>query len=159
MTDNEMEVSSIQSETPPSIESVASSKPRPSFKRTKPEAKTSTKETKVAAAVRETVSVVSLPAEVSVAKPAAAPVVGSSELAEINALIGIKSYIHNVVAGGFTNDKAKLKELQKMDVLMDEKIIDLLLGDNFKTFIHFEKGAEAIRAAAINNNIKSSLYR
>ncbi len=120
----------------------AEPKARPTFKRVKAENKTVETTTEPTPAIEQTV--------------ASQPV---GDLHEMGALIQIKDYIGGLINGNFTLPKDQMKDLQKIHLLMDKKIVGLVLSDAFKASINFEEGDKAVKEAAWNSNIKSSLYR
>jgi hypothetical protein len=120
-------------------------KAKPSFKRANAETKSETPKQEAE--------------PVQVAQEQQAPVQTPAELNEVRALIQIKDYVGNLINGNFTLPKDQMKDLQKIHLLMDKKIVGVILSDEFKNYVHFEEGEKATKEAAWNNNIKSSLYR
>lgn len=82
----------------------------------------------------------------------------SPSLDEINSLINIRDYI-NLMINNYNRSKDEFGQLKQLTVLVDNKIMSLILSDNFKAYVNFEQAAEAIAKAAKNNDIKSGMNK
>jgi DNA polymerase III alpha subunit (gram-positive type) len=126
---------------------------RPSFKRAKskpePEAKTEAPKEEAVAAPEPTKPTESVKEQIGL----------PSRLEEVASMIEIKNYVSGLINGNFTLDKAKMKELQGINLLLNIKIVDMILSPEFKSFVNFKDAEKVNKAAAWNNNVKASLYR
>jgi hypothetical protein len=77
-------------------------------------------------------------------------------LNEVVDLIKIREYICRCT-DSFSINRKTLKELQDTLVLLDKKIIDVLNGSEFKTYIGFVDIKSAVQEESKLNNIKSGL--
>jgi hypothetical protein len=76
---------------------------------------------------------------------------------EIVGLIQIKQYVANAV-GMFSIERKKINELNSIMLLIDKKIVDGLLGEEFKEYIGFEKAEEAkAEARRLNSEVFSAV--
>lgn len=78
------------------------------------------------------------------------------DLTELNSLIGIRSYVVNVINNS-AFDRSIVNDLNGMLILLDKKIVSLLRSPEFKGYIGFEDVKKAIQEVADLNNIKSGL--
>jgi hypothetical protein len=78
------------------------------------------------------------------------------ELRELTDLIAIRSYVVNSLALPAINRKT-VNELNGILLLLDEKIIGLLTGSDFKTYIGYADVQEAKQRAANITNIYSGI--
>jgi hypothetical protein len=69
------------------------------------------------------------------------------DLAELTALIKVKEYVANSV-GIMAIDRKTVNELNGILLLIDKKIIDILLGEEFKEYIDYEN-VQAAKIAAV----------
>lgn len=69
------------------------------------------------------------------------------DLAELTALIKVKEYVANSV-GIMAIDRKTVNELNGILLLIDKKIINILLGDEFKEYIDYEN-VQAAKIAAV----------
>ena len=77
-------------------------------------------------------------------------------LEELNDLINIRSYVVNSV-GLPAIDRKTVNELNGILLLLDEKIISMLTGDEFKEFIGYKDVQQAKQRAANITNIYSGI--
>lgn len=77
------------------------------------------------------------------------------EIIDVASLISIRTYVIMMVENLYV-DNAKAKELRKLLPLIDKKIVDQLLSDEYKTLF----GANDLEALPTKiKNIKSSLIK
>lgn len=81
------------------------------------------------------------------------------KLDEITSLINIANFIDITINGNFNRPREDIKPLQQLSILAKNKTLDLILGKSFKNYVNFSKADEAMRAAALANNIKAGLKR
>lgn len=81
------------------------------------------------------------------------------KLDEITSLINIANFIDFTLNGNFNRPREDIKPLQQLSVLAKNKTLDLILGKSFKNYVNFSKADDAMRAAALANNIKAGLKR
>lgn len=72
------------------------------------------------------------------------------DIKEIQALIDIKYYLVNAV-NNFNIDKTKIHQLMNLVSLVDKKLVDALLSDDFKHYVGFEEKPSKIP------NVKSGM--
>jgi plasmid maintenance system antidote protein VapI len=77
---------------------------------------------------------------------------------EVASMIEVRNYINALVNGNYNVGKEKIKQLQLVDTLLTNKIVGVVLNEEFKSFIKFDEAEQAMKTAAQNNNIRSSLY-
>lgn len=75
---------------------------------------------------------------------------------EINELINIRQYMVSAINNPAI-DRQMVSTLQGMLILIDKKICNILIGDDFKEYIGFADVKKAISEVAQINNIKSGL--
>ena len=79
------------------------------------------------------------------------------DLTEITSLIRIRDYVINARSLP-TVDKKFLRELDGILLLLDKKIIDILVGPDFKDYINYksvqEAREEAVRITSIHSGIQ-----
>jgi hypothetical protein len=75
---------------------------------------------------------------------------------ELTSLIAIRDYVVNSINLP-TIDRKMVNELNGIRLLLDEKIISLLTGDEFKDYIGYKDVQEAKQRAANITNIYSGL--
>lgn len=80
------------------------------------------------------------------------------DLKELNDLINIRQYVINSTANPAI-DRATIKEMNGMLILLDRKIIGVLKGEEFKEYIGYADVRKAIEEVANTNNIKSGLQK
>lgn len=78
------------------------------------------------------------------------------KLKDISDLIKIREYV-DVAINTFSIDKKKISSLNGMKILIDKRLVDALLSDDFKTFIDFDNVKAAVQEAARITNIKSGM--
>jgi hypothetical protein len=78
------------------------------------------------------------------------------DLQEIVNLIQVRNYVLMAVNNSAI-DKKKAHALNDIQVLLDKTIIEHILDQDFKDLIGFEGVEAAVRAAALNNNIKTGM--
>lgn len=81
-----------------------------------------------------------------------------SQSQEIQSLIVIREYV-NVMINNYNRDKKDLAELRSMLILIDNKIVSMLLSDQFKEYVDFKNARAAMLKAAEVNNIKSGMKK
>jgi hypothetical protein len=81
------------------------------------------------------------------------------KLDEITSLINIANFIDITINGNFNRPREDIKPLQQLSILAKNKTLDLILGKSFKNYVNFSKADDAMRAAALANNIKAGLKR
>jgi hypothetical protein len=124
---------------------------QPSFKRAKTDSKPA-----AATAASAPVS--------PVAPPQAKPVALKVDLKDILALIEIQKYVEAIVNGNQNiTDKAKMRDLSSIKLLLDRKIVNMLVDEDFKSFVNFQDANEATLAARkantlTNHPLRSQLY-
>jgi hypothetical protein len=128
----------------------AQSAKRPSFKRVKKEELPKETKPKPVQVAKESKPVQK--AEAIIVQPQVV-----QETYSISSLIEIKNYVAGLINGNFNTQKSKMQDLQKISTLLDAKIVDMILADDFKEFVNFKEADAAVRAAAVINNIKSTL--
>jgi hypothetical protein len=72
-------------------------------------------------------------------------------LNEITQLIEIRSYVFNAI-NNFNLPKEEGHQLNKMLVLIDRRIVDRLMGEEFKNFLGYQDADKVMLEAAKNNN-------
>lgn len=82
----------------------------------------------------------------------------SSQSQEIQSLITIREYI-NVMINNYNREKKDLADLRSMLILLDNKIVSMLLSDQFKEYVDFKNARAAMVKAAEVNNIKSGMKK
>lgn len=80
------------------------------------------------------------------------------DLQEIKNLIDVRDYVERVL-NNYNRDKQEIASLRSMVILLDNKIVSMLLKDDFKEYVDFNNAKDAVRKAAENNNIKSGLKK
>lgn len=78
------------------------------------------------------------------------------KISEINNLIEIRDYV-NLMINNFNLKKEEVKELSNIKLLIDKKIVDELLSDNFKKYINFDNIADVKKEAIANNTLVNPL--
>lgn len=81
-----------------------------------------------------------------------------SQSQEIQSLIVIREYI-NVMINNYNREKKDLADLRSMLILVDNKIVSMLLSDQFKEYVDFQNARAAMIKAAEVNNIKSGMKK
>lgn len=76
-------------------------------------------------------------------------------LSEIESLIKIRDYVDRMI-NNFNLEKSVVVDLRSMSILLDNKIVALLLGEEFKEYINFAGAKEAVSRVAEINNVKHS---
>lgn len=77
-------------------------------------------------------------------------------IADIAHLTQIRTYLVNAI-NNFNVPKTNIKQLNETLILLDKKLVEYLLDDQFKSLIEFDNLETVMREATINNNIKSGL--
>lgn len=80
------------------------------------------------------------------------------DLEELVNLITVRQYVVNATANP-TMDRAAVNYLNGSLIMIDRKIMSLLQGDEFKSYIDYKNVRKAIEEVAAITNIKSSLKR
>ena len=83
----------------------------------------------------------------------------NSVVPQIASLIEIKHYLDGVIDHNYGVDGKKIKELQKIVLLLDAKIVDGILSDEFKSFVDFDRADEVVREVAMNSSVRGSFYK
>lgn len=73
------------------------------------------------------------------------------DVKEIQALIDVRDYI-NIMINNYNREKSELVDLRAMIILIDNKIVGMLLGDEFKEYINFSDAKRAVAKAAEVNS-------
>ena len=76
-----------------------------------------------------------------------------SNIADINSLIQIRNYVSNITESMYMFKKDKMKELNVIKFLLDEKIINDLCSDEFKKFIDFDKAESVMKEVRENSQV------
>jgi len=71
----------------------------------------------------------------------------------INDLIQIRNYVSNITESMYMFKKDKMKELNAIKFLLDEKIINELCSDEFKEFINFDKAESVMKEVRENSQV------
>ena len=74
----------------------------------------------------------------------------------VSDLINIRNYVVQAI-NNYSLAKLTAKELNKMLLVLDKKIVDEILSDDFKEIVGFDTAEQTMKEAAFNNNIKSGL--
>lgn len=77
---------------------------------------------------------------------------------ELLDLIAIRTYVVNSVANPIF-DRATIKDLDGILILLDKKIVSLLIGEEFKEYIGYANVRKAIEEVRHQTNIKSSIRK
>ena len=77
-------------------------------------------------------------------------------LQEMDALINLRGFV-TVMLNNYNRSKTEVNEIIAMATLIDNKIVSMLLSNEFKDYIHFNEAKTALAKARENNNIKSGL--
>lgn len=80
------------------------------------------------------------------------------DLKEITELISIRQYVINSM-GNFNVDRKSLNELNGLLLLLDKRIVELLLNEEFKEYIGYKDVKKAIEEVARLSNIKSGIKK
>jgi hypothetical protein len=80
------------------------------------------------------------------------------DLQELLDLIAIRSYVVNSVANPIF-ERAIVRDLDGILILLDKKIAGILTGKDFKEYIGFADVRKAIEEVARTTNIKSGLHK
>lgn len=73
------------------------------------------------------------------------------DVKEIQALIDVRDYI-NIMLNNYNREKSEIVDLRAMAILLDNKIVGMLLSDEFKKYINFDDAKKAVaKAAEINS--------
>jgi len=73
------------------------------------------------------------------------------DMKELSDLIATRNYVLLAI-DNFSIDKETSRYMSDLRVILDKKIIDLLKGDEFKSYVGYEKLAEVKREMAETNN-------
>jgi hypothetical protein len=134
----------------PSFRRVSAEKPaevkQPSFKRVMPEDKPIEKQI-----------IAPKPQAVIVQEPVQTD--QQVDIGSIASLVEIRNHVNALVNGNFTLAKDKMKDLQKVSLLMDRKIVDMVLSSEFKSFVNFQDAGKAMQEAIKNNTITNHPLR
>lgn len=80
------------------------------------------------------------------------------DVKEIQALIDVREYV-NTMLNNYNRAKTDLADLRAMLILIDNKVVSMLLSDEFKEYVNFADAKAAVARAAEINNIKSGLKK
>lgn len=80
------------------------------------------------------------------------------DLKELNDLIVIRQYVVNST-GNPTIDKATVRYMDGLLLMIDKKIITILSSDQFKEYISYKDVKQAIQDVAKITNIKSGMVK
>ncbi len=80
------------------------------------------------------------------------------DLEELVNLITVRQYVVNATANP-TMDRAAVNYLNGSLIMIDRKIMTLLQGEQFKSYIDYSNVRKAIEEVAAITNIKSGLKR
>jgi hypothetical protein len=78
--------------------------------------------------------------------------------AELLHLISIRNYVVNSVANPIF-DRATIRDLDGILILLDKKIVGLLVGEEFKEYIGYADVQKAIQEVRQQTNIKSGIRK
>ena len=78
------------------------------------------------------------------------------DLQEITNLIEIRNHIVNSI-NNYALTRDTVSQLNEMLILLDRRIVDKLLGKDFKDFLGFEDVKKFVQEARKNNDIRSGL--
>ena len=71
---------------------------------------------------------------------------------EINDLIQIRNYVSNLTESMYMFKKDKMRELNTIKFLLDEKIINDLCSDEFKQYVNYEENADKVMKEVRENS-------
>lgn len=80
------------------------------------------------------------------------------DLTELTDLIKVRDYVVNSQANPAI-DRATVRELNGMLIMLDKKILSILLGDKFKEYVNYKDVQKAIQDVARITNIKSGITK
>jgi hypothetical protein len=80
------------------------------------------------------------------------------DLREITDLIAIRNHIVNSI-NNYALARDKVSQLNEMLILLDRRIVDKLLDQDFKDFLGFKDVKKFVQEARENNNIRSGLRK
>lgn len=80
------------------------------------------------------------------------------KISEISDLIAIRNYVQ-LSQDNYNLRKEQVAELRTILILLDKKLANTLVGDEFKELVHFDEAKAAIAEVAAINNIKSGLKK
>jgi hypothetical protein len=78
------------------------------------------------------------------------------DLQEITSLITIRNHVVNSI-NNYALTRDTVSKLNEMLILLDRRIVDKLLDQDFKDFLGFEDAKKFVQEARENNNIRSGL--
>jgi hypothetical protein len=78
------------------------------------------------------------------------------DLQEITSLIAIRNHMISSI-NNYALKRDTVSQLNEMLILLDRRIVDKLLGSEFKDFLGFEDAKKFVQEARENNNIRSGL--
>ena len=76
------------------------------------------------------------------------------EIKDVSDLIHIRNYVYGAINNSALNKKVA-HELNKIQILLDNTIVEHVLSAEFKDLIGFDDVDAAVKEAAKNNNIKT----
>ena len=79
-------------------------------------------------------------------------------LTEITDLIQIRQYVANSIEN-HNIDRPTVNAMSGTLLLLDKKIMSLLLGDQFKTYIHFDEVAKVTEEVVRFRNIRNGMNK
>jgi hypothetical protein len=74
----------------------------------------------------------------------------------MDALINLRGFV-TLMINNYNRSKTEVADIIAMSTLIDNKIVSMLLSDEFKDYVHFNEAKNALAKARENNNIKSGL--
>lgn len=78
---------------------------------------------------------------------------------ELTDLIAIRNYVSNTINNTNSIDRATVSELSGTLILLDKKILNIIKGTDFKSFINYQDVKQAIKEVVDLNNIRSGLKK
>jgi len=82
----------------------------------------------------------------------------TSKLNLITQMIDIRDYMRSAVDNP-TLDRKVIADYNMMTILMDRRIQEELMSEEFKSFIKYEEREQVLREVAIITNIKSGMKK
>ena len=94
--------------------------------------------------------------ELAPEKPTTSEEFNDTDIKHLAQLIEIRRYVQECT-NNYSIDKAKISVFHKMLLVLDRRITDGLLSDEFKGYIGFENAAAIVADVARITNIKSGM--
>lgn len=73
------------------------------------------------------------------------------DVKEIQSLIDIRDYVMLMI-NNYNREKSELADFRSMLILIDNKIVNMLLSDEFKEYVNFNDAKRAVAKAAEVNS-------